>query len=81
MLDVEDVAPRWAALINEAAVEHETPNFAWHLAEVGCVPEDIRRLAERWRGEEFEPPEFANDLDLFADAVEELSGTRHRAFR
>lgn len=80
-LDDSQVASRWAALIVEAADQHEAWNFAWSMAEFGCVPENIRMLAERWREGELQPNDFANSLDLFADAVEEASGTRHRAFR
>jgi hypothetical protein len=77
----EDIVPAWAKLLVECAEEHGAPNFAWNLAERGLVPEEVRIMAERWREGEFDPPEFAGTLDLFADAVEEQSGTRKAAFR
>lgn len=77
----EDIAPAWGKILTECADEHGAPNFAWHLAERGMVPEDIRAMAERWRSEHFEPVDFAGTLDLFADAVEEQSGSRKAVFR
>lgn len=77
----EDVPVEWAKILTDCAVEQGSPNFAWNLAERGCIPEDIRIMAERWREDEFTPCEWADNLDLFADGVEELSGSRHRVFR
>jgi hypothetical protein len=71
----EQVAPAWSELIRECAEEHGTPNFAWHMAERGCAPREVRGMARRWRDEQFEPAKFAAHLDLFADAVVAVAKT------
>lgn len=66
----EQVAERWAVLLVRVANQEEAPNFAWHMAERGCAPIIVRDMAQRWRNEEFQPPEFADELEAFAATIE-----------
>lgn len=76
----DDVVPAWIKLLS-ACVQHEAPNFAWHMAERGCAPYSVRDMARRWREEEFVPPGFADEIEAFAVAVErQLAEGADRAF-
>lgn len=76
----EDVAEAWAKLLLEAAVEHGAPNFAWHMAERGLTPANVRLMADSWEQEHYDPPNFAAHMRLFADDLQRCSGTEHSAW-
>jgi hypothetical protein len=67
-----NVAGRWAKLLLTAADAYDSPSFAWDLAELGCTPATARLMANRWREIPFEPRAFADQLDAFADELDEL---------
>ena len=73
MITDEQIAPRFARLLLDAALTHGAPSFAADIAEKGATPENLRLMASRWSepGFEFEPPEFADELCAFADELED----------
>jgi hypothetical protein len=70
----EDVAGALADLLKEIADEHGAPNFAWHLAETGMTPANLRLFASRWERDEFDPPALADRMRELADQVQEQAG-------
>lgn len=74
-LEFEDegaVAVAFARLIVTAADDHGAPCFALDMAVYGCSAYNLRGLANEWKGMDFQPPEFADDLFAFASALEEF---------
>jgi hypothetical protein len=77
----EVIAAVWGGLLARACWDEGAPNFAWHMAEVGCSPEGARVAAARWRDGEFDPVGFDGDIERFADELQQISGSRHEVFR
>lgn len=69
----EDIATSFARLLTLLAHEHGAPLFAADLAEMGCRPQKLRLMAERWVEGDFSPVDAADLMRDFADAVQDLT--------
>lgn len=73
-MDDSDVARVWAHILLKTADVYGAPIFALDMAAAGCDVDSVRLFAEEWKVGEFVPPEFADVLVRFADALDDLQG-------
>lgn len=69
--DFEDIGPRFVQFL-EYAIDTGATNWSTDLAVKGAGPASLRLMAGRWRDWDFEPPEYADALEVFADDVERV---------
>ena len=69
--DWEGIGERFAQFL-AYAVDTGALNWSTDMAIKGANPSSLRLMAGRWRDWDFEPPEYADALEVFADDVERV---------